>query len=126
MQVKIALRIAIKLMQAFRQPGVRIGRRRRNVDDLRYTERVDQQAKLMGQMVERLRVDPTFATSVDGGLAWCEARTKCIFCSDVDRCRAWLERPDGLTGPAEFCPNSEFFQSCFSEILRYRAIVPTD
>jgi hypothetical protein len=91
-----------------------------------YSERVDRQAKLMDQMVERLHVNPTFAASVDGGLAWYEARTKCIFCSNDEQCRVWLERPEGLAGAVEFCPNSEFFQNCFSEILRYRAIVPTD
>ena len=34
--------------------------------------------ELMGRMMERTGVSPTEAARVDGGLAWLEARTKCI------------------------------------------------
>ena len=94
--------------------------------DLCYSARVDHQAELMDQMMERLRVNPAFAASIDGGLAWYQARTKCIFCPNVQRCCAWLEGSEPLPGPAVFCPNTEFFQNSLSEILTYRAVVPTD
>jgi hypothetical protein len=94
--------------------------------DLCYSQRVHRQAELMDHMMERLGVSPSFAAGIDGGLAWYEARTKCIFCSNVQRCSDWLEGSEPLPGPAEFCPNTEFFRDCFSEILRYRAVVPTD
>ncbi len=96
------------------------------MDDLCYGQRALRQGELMDQMMERLRVNPAFAAGRDGGLAWYEARTKCIFCPNAQRCCDWLEDSEPLPGPAEFCPNTEFFQDCFSEILRYRAVVPTD
>ncbi len=94
--------------------------------DLCYSERVLRQTGLMDQMMERLHVNPVFAAGVDGGLAWHEARTKCIFCSNAQQCRDWLEGSELLSGPGAFCLNMEFFKDCFSEILRYRAVVPTD
>jgi hypothetical protein len=83
------------------------------------------QGELMHHMMERLCVDPAVATGIDGGLAWYEARTKCVFCPSVQRCREWLEGSGPSPGPAEFCPNAMFFQACFSEIVRQHAIVPT-
>lgn len=91
-----------------------------------YSQRVLSQAELMGRMMARLRVNPAYAAGVDGGLAWHEARTKCIFCPNVQRCGDWLEGSEPLPSATEFCPNTEFFQNCFSEILRFQAVVPTD
>jgi hypothetical protein len=95
--------------------------------DLCYSQRVLHQAGLMDHMMQHLRVNQAFAAGVDGGLAWHEARAKCIFCPNAERCRDWLEGPEpSADRPAEFCPNTEFFRDCFSEILRLRGIVPTD
>jgi hypothetical protein len=94
--------------------------------DLCYSQRVLRQTGLMDQMMERLHVDPAFAAGVDGGLAWHEARTKCIFCSKVKRCHVWLEGSQPSPSPEAFCPNTQFFRDCSSEILRYRGVVPTD
>jgi hypothetical protein len=80
----------------------------------------------MDRMMERLRVSRSFAAGIDGGLAWHEASAKCIFCPNGQQCRDWLEAFEPLRGPAEFCPNMAFFQDCLSEILRHRAVVPTD
>ena len=94
--------------------------------DLCYSQRVLRQAGLMDHMMERLHVNPAFAAGVDGGLAWYEARTKCIFCPNAQRCHNWLKGAESLPGPVAFCPNTVFFKDCYSEILRYRAVVPTD
>jgi hypothetical protein len=68
--------------------------------------------KLMDRMMERTGVNPAEAAYVDGGLAWLEAGTKCIFCRHVGKCCKWLEGCDTRTTPADFCRNSEFFRSC--------------
>src|ERR1700674_422501 len=68
--------------------------------------------ELMGRMMERTGVSPTEAARVDGGLAWLEARTKCIYCRHVGKCCNWLEGSDTRSTPADFCLNSEFFGSC--------------
>jgi len=68
--------------------------------------------ELMERMMERAGVNPAEAACVDGGLAWLEASTKCIFCRHVGKCGNWLEGSDTRTTPADFCPNAEFFCSC--------------
>ena len=68
--------------------------------------------ELMDRMMERVGVNPAEAACVDGGLAWLEARTKCIFCRHVGTCCNWLEGSDTRTTPTDFCPTSEFFRSC--------------
>ena len=68
--------------------------------------------ELMDRMMERACVDPAEAARVDGGLAWLEARTKCIFCRHVGECCSWLEGYNTRTTPADFCPNISFFESC--------------
>jgi hypothetical protein len=94
--------------------------------ELSYGVRVRRQHELMDRMMGRLNVDSAFASRVDGGLAWYEARAKCIFCSSAPQCREWLAASTPSQGPHGFCPNTEFFRDCFSEILRYRGRVPTD
>jgi len=68
--------------------------------------------ELMDRMMERVGVTRAEAARVDGGLAWLEARTKCIFCRDVGICCNWLEGSDMRSTPAEFCPNFQFFRTC--------------
>ena len=68
--------------------------------------------ELMDRMMERAGVNPAEAACVDGGLAWLEASTKCIFCRHVGKCGNWLEGSDTRTTPADFCPNAELFRSC--------------
>ena len=67
---------------------------------------------LMERMMQRLSVSPLAAARVEGGMAWCEARTKCIFCRRENDCARWLEGPEGAGDPRQFCPNVEFFQQC--------------
>jgi hypothetical protein len=37
-----------------------------------------------------------------------------------------IEGSEPFPRPAEFCPNTDFFKDCLSEILRHRGVVPTD
>lgn len=83
-------------------------------------------AELMDRMIERLGVNPAAAARVDRGMAWYEARTRCIACRTERECRSWLERSPESAGEPDFCPNAEFFRSCLSQILRHRGIAPTD
>ena len=64
--------------------------------------------ELMDRMMERAGVNPAEAACVDGGLAWLEASTKCIFCRHVGKCGNWLEGSDTRTTPADFCPNADY------------------
>ena len=70
------------------------------------------QPELMDRMMERMLVNLIVAGRIDGGMAWYEARTKCIFCRHDGQCRNWLEGSDALAGLTDFCPNVEFFRRC--------------
>ena len=70
------------------------------------------QPKLMDRMMERMLVNLIVAGRIDGGMAWYEARTKCIFCRHEGQCRNWLEGSAALAGPTDFCPNVDFFRWC--------------
>ena len=56
--------------------------------------RIFRQAELMDRVMERVGVDLPVAARLDRGMAWYEARTKCIACCNERQCRAWLERSD--------------------------------
>ena len=76
---------------------------------------LDQDARhpdLMERMMQRMSVDRFTAARVDGGMAWYEARTKCIFCRRENECVHWLEALDNTSNPRQFCPNVAFFRSC--------------
>jgi Family of unknown function (DUF6455) len=68
--------------------------------------------ELMDRMMELCGVDAAAAASVDGGLAFHLARTKCRFCRAEAPCRLWLASEDGPQVPPDFCPNAEFVRSC--------------
>jgi hypothetical protein len=76
--------------------------------------------ELMMRMMDCMAVDRKMAASIDGGLAWYAARTKCIFCRDEVECRRWLEEPEAFP---EFCPNAKFFWRCAAGYVRDRASV---
>jgi len=65
----------------------------------------------MDRMMQRVGVAPVEAMCVDGGLAWPEARTKCVFCPRAGVCCSWLAGYDTHSTPADFCPNTKFFES---------------
>ena len=70
------------------------------------------QADLMDRMMEAVGVAAERAARLDRGMAWYEARCRCITCPDDGKCRAWLA---GLvvgqtSRPPTFCRNTEFFR----------------
>jgi len=67
---------------------------------------------LMERMMQRMRVSRVAAARIDGGMAWYEARTKCIFCRRENECARWLEHPEEKSDSRQFCPNVAFFQQC--------------
>lgn len=80
-------------------------------------QRVLDQAAQMDRMIARIEVGPAVAVRVDNGMAWYEARTRCLECRSSEDCRAWLDRTAAreASGGAAFCPNSAFFGACKSQ-----------
>ena len=74
--------------------------------------RIFHQVELMDRMMERIGVNPGVAVRIDKGIAWYEARTKCLSCCHERECRHWLEGSEVLEGPTDFCPNVAFFRRC--------------
>jgi hypothetical protein len=70
-------------------------------------ERVERQARLMGEMMARLGVDPGAAARERRGAALAAASRACLLCGHSGECRQWLDAP-GKTAPP-FCPNASFF-----------------
>lgn len=77
-------------------------------------EEVLRRQELMDRMMLAGGVDPYRAVSVDGGLAFMEARIKCCYCLHEAACRHWLDATETLRRPPDFCPNARFFLSCWT------------
>ena len=75
-------------------------------------DRVFRQARLMDRVMERAGVDAGMAARSDKGMAFYDARTKCIACCRERACRMRLEGAEGHLLPPDFCPNAAFFRSC--------------
>lgn len=75
-------------------------------------QRVLKQADTMDQMMQCLGVEPVRAARIDKGMAWYEARSRCIACIHDQRCRNWIAARQGASvlGPPEFCQNAAFFR----------------
>ena len=73
---------------------------------------VERQAQLMGEMMERLGVDPLAAARRQHGTAFVQARTTCLLCRSSSDCRRWIEGAPEAEHPSRFCPNMPFFESC--------------
>ena len=84
------------------------------------------QADLMDRMIERVGVNPAVVARLDRGMTWYAARTRCVECNHSRECRAWVNGSAPGTSPPGFCPNAALFQSCQSEVVRDRGLVPTD
>ena len=90
--------------------------RRSAVSDFYYgspmLNRVLDQADLMDRMMQAIGVVAARAACLDRGIAWYEARCRCIACPDDRKCREWLAGFDvGLTSrPPVFCRNTAFFR----------------
>ena len=74
--------------------------------------RVFRQAARMDRMMDRVGVSPSVAVRLESGMAWYEARTRCIDCVNEQSCRNWLESASPLSAAPDFCPNAQFFQEC--------------
>ena len=74
--------------------------------------RVFAQVALMDGMMERVGADPVAAAREEAGMAWYEARTKCIGCCSGALCRAWLARARWPAQPPAFCHNADFLRRC--------------
>ena len=74
--------------------------------------RVWRRAELTDRMIGELRVDPIVAARLDKGDAYREACTNCLTCSGASECRNWLDAPERLPLPPDFCPNTRYFERC--------------
>lgn len=75
-------------------------------------DRVFRQAELMDRVMAHVGVNPAVAARVDKGVAFYEARTKCISCCHERECRNWLQSGTREPRPAHFCPNAAFLRTC--------------
>lgn len=80
-------------------------------------ERVERQARLMGELMERLSIDPGAAAREGRGISFAAASRRCLVCRNSEACRGWLDAGGGDAAPA-FCPNAAYFN-------RVRAPGPT-
>ena len=71
--------------------------------------RIQQQAELMGEMMERVGVDAGLAVR-KAESAFAAASLCCLSCPKSKECRGWLKQHAGNTAPI-FCPNAAFFES---------------
>jgi hypothetical protein len=51
---------------------------------------------------------------MEKGMAWYEARLRCIACIHDEQCRGWMAEhlAQATSAPPAFCPNREFFRLC--------------
>ena len=73
---------------------------------------------LMERMMQHMNVSPLAAARVDGGMAWCEARTKCIFCRRENECARWHEHPEGNIRFPPILPERRVFSAMCSGVER--------
>lgn len=73
--------------------------------------RVENRARRLQEMMQRLDVDAGTLARLRDGEAYAEARGRCLFCGTSDKCLRWLERSGDGARP-EFCPNLALLQTC--------------
>ena len=83
------------------------GRSRQRVRLWPLYRRVEQQARLFGEMMERVEVDPAAAARVGHGVAFAAASRRCLACGSAGECGRWLDNESSRVAPA-FCPNADF------------------
>jgi hypothetical protein len=72
--------------------------------------RVERQARLFGEMLERVQVDQGKAAREGMGSGFATAAQRCLTCRKTVACEAWLAQGKSGAAPA-FCPNAEFLNS---------------
>jgi hypothetical protein len=75
-------------------------------------EQVRRRQELMDRMMLTTGVKMSRVVSIDGGLAFLEASSKCRLCPNESACVHWLEAAETPETPPEFCPNAKLFKSC--------------
>ena len=76
--------------------------------------RREPRARNMGEMIDRLGVEP--GQSIDGGRILRSMAQSCLACRAGEECRDWLDaRTGSLKAAPAFCPNADRFQ----EMLRH-------
>lgn len=96
-------------------------------------KRVHDQAELMDRVMEAIGLAPARAARIDRGMAFYEARTRCIECVRDGPCRDWLAGlPAGKAPhPPAFCCNAAFFDrakktTSYTEVEDRRELRPAD
>jgi len=84
--------------------------------------RVERQARLMGEVMQRVAVDPGSAAREGRGIAFAAASRRCLVCRNSEECRRWLDQ-GGADGAPGFCPNASFFDRARSARQPVRAPV---
>jgi hypothetical protein len=74
--------------------------------------RIENRARRMHEMMNRLDVDPVTLTQVRQGEAYTEARNLCFFCGTSDKCQRWLGERQPIPARPQFCPNLSLFDAC--------------
>ena len=72
--------------------------------------RAEQQARLMGEMMERVGVDVDAAAAEGHALAI--AARRCMFCANTAECEDWLQNVERADSAPAFCPNRALFARC--------------
>lgn len=75
-------------------------------------QRILDHTDLMDRMLQRVGVDPAAAVRADQGMAWYEARSRCIGCLRERDCRNWLRGAENAVEAPEFCLNARFLRRC--------------
>ena len=61
----------------------------------------------MGEMMQRVMVEPGTAAGEARGIAFGAACRRCLLCLNAEECRRWLDEGGSNVAPA-FCPNASF------------------
>ncbi|WP_366509851.1 DUF6455 family protein [Bosea sp. (in: a-proteobacteria)] len=73
-------------------------------------KRVQRQAGLFSEMIERVGADPGAAAKEESGRAFAMAARLCLSCPHACACRNWLDS-GGSTSAPDFCRNIDFLLS---------------
>ena len=66
-------------------------------------------SQLFGEMMRRFGVTERQDYGYLEGTKLQTAAARCIHCSEVGRCKSWMEQTTGTEGAEAFCPNAGVF-----------------
>lgn len=70
---------------------------------------IERRATRMVAMLERMNVDKSQIVRLGSGTVIASARQRCLGCTEVRECLAWLDGRRPGCDPCEFCPNASLF-----------------